>query len=51
MQTETNIWIEENQVLCCSSMCDGCLEKYKCKPIPQELVNLLLGVKHGQNND
>jgi hypothetical protein len=48
---EANIWVEDNQILCCSQQCEGCSEKYKCKPIPETLLKALLEVKHGDNCD
>ena len=40
----TRIWIEDGEILCCSSMCDTdgqCFSSHKCKPVPKELQEYL----------
>ena len=40
----TRIWIEDGEILCCSSMCDAggeCFSSHKCKPVPKELQQYL----------
>lgn len=52
---EVKIQIEDNEFLCCSSMCDadgGCGDCGKCKRLPKFLVWLIMmwyewRVKHG----
>ena len=45
---ETRIRIEDNQILCCSQMCtQDCYYYGICKPVPDELVILLLETLNG----
>lgn len=37
MTYKAKIWIEEGQILCCSQMCEGCDEEYRCKAVIVEI--------------
>ena len=50
-EVKTQIWIEDGEILCCSSMCRGCEREFICSPVPDELVKNLLKVVIGNAPD